>query len=146
MQNTTPSAAHHVVRSLCDAGITLRGAAHVDAQPPHTTALCASCAAVGNPGHKGRAVLGAHGALCALTASGRIDIGVAIDSGGDATVPAACMGLYCFRTSGGVLPLESPDLAQPGTSCSSMAFSVKQPSLMIKVRSSVLRTLSQVRT
>lgn len=131
----SPAAApHHVVRSLCDAGTTLCGAARIDAQPPHTSALCATCAAVGNPGHPGRAVIGAHGALTALAASGSIDIGVAVDSGGDSLLPAACMGLYSMRTSTGALPLQSSDLPVPGTSCSTIAFTVQKPALMLKVR------------
>eukprot|EP00892_Ulva_mutabilis_P011106 jgi/Ulvmu1/8368/UM042_0074.1 len=128
-----PTAPHHVVRSLTDAGATLCGAARMDARPPHTAALCATCATVGNPGHPGRAVIGAHGALCALTAARSIDIGVAVDSGGDALLPSACMGLYSMRTSSGALPLQSSDLPQPGTSCSAMAFTAHNPALMLKV-------------
>ena len=129
---------HSLVRTLCDGGATLVGAARIDGIRAPGLRQCSSTELTGNPAYPGRAILGGIGALAALVAAQKADIGFTVDGSGEALMAAACVGTLALRGSHGTL--DADEISQrggallPSISCAAPTFILRSGALMSKVR------------
>lgn len=121
-QQPEASEHHSLVRTLCDGGAQVAGAAALDALCPPGLQPCQSIADAGNPGLPGRAVFGAFGAVPALLAAQKASLGLAVDSNAEALVGAACTGCLAFRGSQGSLMAQGSGVDQPMPSLAAPVF------------------------
>ncbi len=90
-----------VVEWLREAGACVAGMGRTDAGGFGVTTP-----EVINPIDPGRIVGGSSGGVAAAVAAGLVDFGVGTDTGGSVRIPAACCGLYGFKPSYGLIPLD----------------------------------------
>jgi Asp-tRNA(Asn)/Glu-tRNA(Gln) amidotransferase A subunit family amidase len=124
---------HSILRTLCDGGATLLGAAAVDPFGASGRGVCINSAHTGNPANPGRAIFGSNGALAALVASGSADVGLGVDSGCDVAVPAACVSALAFRCSHGSIDLQDGNLLMASSTCAALVLVARTAAILTKV-------------
>ena len=90
-----------VVRDLRIAGAALNGVCTTD-----LAGFGVLTPAVTNPALSGHVVGGSSGGSAAAVAAGYADVGLGTDTGGSVRIPAACCGLFGFKTSYGSVSME----------------------------------------
>jgi Asp-tRNA(Asn)/Glu-tRNA(Gln) amidotransferase A subunit family amidase len=89
------------VRRMLAEGAHVVGMAHTDAGGFGVISV-----ALRNPVWEGRIVGGSSGGSAAAVAAGLADIGLGTDTGGSIRIPAACTGIYAYKPSNGLVPLD----------------------------------------
>jgi Asp-tRNA(Asn)/Glu-tRNA(Gln) amidotransferase A subunit family amidase len=90
-----------VVRRMLAAGAHIVGMTYTDAG-----GFGVVSAVLSNPVWEGRIVGGSSGGSAAAVAAGLADVGLGTDTGGSIRIPAACTGIYAYKPSNGLVPLE----------------------------------------
>lgn len=98
---------------------------------PRRPLLSSTLGEAPNPAGRGHTHGGGQYGAAAAVAAGLCDLAAAMDEGGgSARLPAACCGVYAYRATAGVLPVEGATCA--ATSLASPALLAADPALLAR--------------
>jgi amidase len=100
----TPSADAVVVERLLDAGCTVVGKLNLDDFSTSGTGESAFFGPPRNPVDSTRSAGGSSGGTGSAVASGAVDVGIGVDQGGSARIPASFCGVVSLKATHGLVP------------------------------------------
>lgn len=100
----TPTTDAVTVERLLDAGGTVVGKTNLDDFSASGTGESAFFAPARNPHDRTRSAGGSSGGTGSAVASGHVDIGLAVDQGGSARIPASFCGVVSLKATHGLIP------------------------------------------
>ena len=100
----TPTTDAVTVERLLDAGATIVGKLNLDDFSSSGTGESAFFAPARNPHNRTRSAGGSSGGTGSAVASGHIDLGLGVDQGGSARIPASFCGVVSLKATHGLIP------------------------------------------